>query len=96
MDVAGAVKGWIESGKVRPFRRPEAGDDTIRRAHAIEAASAVQSEYSLWTRDPETEVRRTCAESGVAFVPCSPLGAGFLAGTIDSTTSFDRPTCATA
>jgi len=87
-DVAGAVKELIDAGKVRHFGLSEAGAATIRRAHAVQPVTAVQSEYSLWTRDPEAAVLPTCAELGIGFVPFSPLGRGFLTGTMDSSTVF--------
>ncbi len=87
-DVAGAVAELIAAGKVRHFGLSEAGAATIRRAHAVQPVTAVQSEYSLWTRDPEPEVLPTCAELGIGFVPFSPLGKGFLTGTVDSSTTF--------
>jgi aryl-alcohol dehydrogenase-like predicted oxidoreductase len=87
-DVAGAVKGLIRQGKVKHFGLSEAGAKTIRRAHAVQPVTAVQSEYSLWTRDPETEVLPVCEELGIGFVPFSPLGAGFLTGKIDTNTTF--------
>jgi aryl-alcohol dehydrogenase-like predicted oxidoreductase len=87
-DVAGAVKELVEAGKVRHFGLSEAGAATIRRAHAVHPVTAVQSEYSLWTRDPEPEVLPTLAELGIGFVPFSPLGKGFLTGTVDPRTSF--------
>jgi aryl-alcohol dehydrogenase-like predicted oxidoreductase len=87
-DVAGAVKELVEAGKVRHFGLSEAGAATIRRAHAVHPVTAVQSEYSLWTRDPEPEVLPTLAELGIGFVPFSPLGKGFLTGTVDPDTSF--------
>jgi aryl-alcohol dehydrogenase-like predicted oxidoreductase len=87
-DVAGAVKGLIEEGKVRHFGLCEAGAETIRRAHAVQAVTAVQSEYSIWWREPEAEVLPACEALGVGFVPYSPLGRGFLTGAIDETTSF--------
>lgn len=77
-DVAGAVKALIAEGKVRHFGLSEAGADTIRRAHSVQPVSAIQSEYSLWTRDPEAAVLPLCAELNIGFVPWSPLGAGFL------------------
>ncbi len=89
-DVAGVVKDLIQSGKVKHFGLSEAGVQTIRRAHAVQPITAIQSEYSLWTRDPELEVLRTCEELGIGFVPWSPLGQGFLTGKIDETTRFDR------
>jgi aryl-alcohol dehydrogenase-like predicted oxidoreductase len=88
-DVAGAVKGLIQEGKVRHFGLSEAGAKTIRRAHAVQPVTAVQSEYSLWTRDPEAEVVPTVEELGIGFVPWSPLGQGFLAGKVDATMTFD-------
>ena len=88
-DVAGAVKDLIREGKVRHFGLSEAGAKTIRRAHAIQSVTAVQSEYSLWTRDPEAQVLPTCEELGIGFVPWSPLGQGFLTGKVDAATSFD-------
>ena len=81
-EVAGAVAELIRAGKVRAFGLSEAGADTIRRAHAVQPVAAVQSEYSLWTRDPEAEVLPTCKELGIGFVPYSPLGRGFLSGTV--------------
>ena len=88
-DVAGAVKDLIEEGKVRHFGLSEAGASTIRRAHAVQPVTAVQSEYSLWTRGPEAEVLPTLEELGIGFVPYSPLGKGFLTGKITEATSFD-------
>ena len=88
-DVAGAVKELIKAGKVRHFGLSEAGAKTIRRAHAVQPVTAVQSEYSLWWRGPETEVLPTLEELGIGFVPFSPLGAGFLTGKIDENTKFD-------
>jgi len=87
-DVAGTVGGLIADGKVRHFGLSEAGAETIRRAHAVHPVTAVQSEYSLWTRDPESEVLPTLAELGIGFVPFSPLGKGFLTGTVDTTTAL--------
>src|SRR5918993_3806271 len=87
-DVAGAVKELIEAGKVRHFGMSEAAAATIRRAHAVQRVTAVQSEYSLWHRQPETEVLPTLEELGIGFVPFSPLGKGFLTGTIDQATTF--------
>jgi aryl-alcohol dehydrogenase-like predicted oxidoreductase len=81
-DVAGAVKDLIAAGKVRAFGLSEAGPDTIRRAHAVQPVAALQSEYSLWTRDPEQAVLPLCRELGIGFVPYSPLGRGFLAGAV--------------
>jgi aryl-alcohol dehydrogenase-like predicted oxidoreductase len=88
-DVAGAVKELIEAGKVKHFGMSEAAAGTIRRAHAVQPVTAVQSEYSLWWRRPEEEVLATCEELGIGFVPFSPLGKGFLTGTINASTSFD-------
>ncbi|WP_426593501.1 aldo/keto reductase [Cellulomonas sp. McL0617] len=87
-DVAGTVGELVAAGKVRHFGLSEAGPTTIRRAHAVHPVTALQSEYSLWTRDPEPEVLPTCAALGIGFVPFSPLGKGFLTGTVDSATSF--------
>lgn len=87
-EVAGAVKDLIQQGKVKHFGLSEAAAQTIRRAHAVQPVAAVQSEYSLWTRDPEAEVLPTLEELGIGFVPFSPLGAGFLTGKIDTTTTF--------
>jgi len=88
-DVAGAVKDLIRQGKVKHFGLSEAGAQTIRRAHAVQPVTAVQSEYSLWTRRPEAEVLPTLEELGIGFVPYSPLGKGFLTGKIDENTAFD-------
>ena len=88
-DVAGAVKDLIQAGKVRAFGLSEAGAQTIRRAHAVQPVAAVQSEYSLWYRGPETEILPTLEELGIGFVPFSPLGEGFLTGKIDASTTFD-------
>ena len=89
-DVAGTLKELIEQGKVRHFGLSEASAKTIRRAHAVQPVTAVQSEYSLWTRDPERNgVLATCEELGIGFVPFSPLGAGFLTGKIDTGTKLD-------
>ena len=88
-DVAGTVKELIREGKVRHFGLSEAAAQTIRRAHAVQPVAALQSEYSLWWREPEQEVLPTLEELGIGFVPFSPLGKGFLTGTIDATTSFD-------
>ncbi len=88
-DVAGAVKNLIEAGKVKHFGMSEAAAGTIRRAHAVQPVTAVQSEYSLWWRRPEEEVLATCEELGIGFVPYSPLGKGFLTGTITAATSFE-------
>ncbi len=88
-DVAGAVKDLIREGKVKHFGLSEAGVQTIRRAHAVQPVTALQSEYSLWWRDPEVEVLPTLEELGIGFVPFSPLGKGFLTGKIDENTTFD-------
>jgi aryl-alcohol dehydrogenase-like predicted oxidoreductase len=88
-DVAGAVKELIDEGKVKHFGLSEAGAKTIRRAHAVQPVTAVQSEYSLWTRDPEPEVLPACEELGIGFVAWGPLGQGFLTGKIDTTTSIE-------
>jgi aryl-alcohol dehydrogenase-like predicted oxidoreductase len=88
-DVAGAVMGLIAEGKVRHFGLSEAGAQTIRRAHAVQPVTALQSEYSLWTRQPEREIIPTLEEMAIGFVPFSPLGKGFLTGKIDKTTTFD-------
>jgi aryl-alcohol dehydrogenase-like predicted oxidoreductase len=88
-DVAGAVKGLIREGKVKHFGLSEAGVQTIRRAHAVQPVTALQSEYSLWWREPEAEVIPTLEELGIGFVPFSPLGKGFLTGKIDENTTFD-------
>jgi aryl-alcohol dehydrogenase-like predicted oxidoreductase len=87
-DVAGTVAELIQAGKVRHFGLSEAGAATLRRAHAVCPVTALQSEYSLWTRDPEPEVLPTCAELGIGFVPFSPLGKGFLTGTVAASTEF--------
>jgi aryl-alcohol dehydrogenase-like predicted oxidoreductase len=87
-EVAGAVKALIQEGKVRHFGLSEAGVQTIRRAHAVQPVTALQSEYSLWWREPEEEILPTLEELGIGFVPFSPLGKGFLTGTIDESTSF--------
>ena len=89
-DVAGTVKDLIAEGKVRHFGLSEAAANTIRRAHAIQQVTAVQSEYSLWVRDPEVDVLPTCEELGIGFVPWSPLGQGFLTGKVDTNQTFDR------
>jgi aryl-alcohol dehydrogenase-like predicted oxidoreductase len=88
-DVAGAVKNLIAEGKVKHFGMSEAGAQTIRRAHAVQPVTALQSEYSLWHRTPETAVIPTLEELGIGFVPYSPLGKGFLTGKIDENTKFD-------
>jgi len=89
-DVAGAIKELIRQGKVRHFGLSEAGAGTIRRAHAVQPVTALQSEYSLWWRSPEAEVLPVCEELGIGFVPFSPLGKGFLTGKIDETTTFTK------
>ena len=88
-EVAGAVKELIQAGKVKHFGLSEAGVQTIRRAHAVQPVTALQSEYSLWTRSPEQELIPTLEELGIGFVPYSPLGRGFLTGAIDQSTTFD-------
>ena len=88
-EVAGTVADLIAQGKVRHFGLSETGAPTIRRAHAVQAVTAVQSEYSLWWRRPENEVLPVCAKLGLGFVPYSPLGRGFLTGAIDEHTTFD-------
>jgi aryl-alcohol dehydrogenase-like predicted oxidoreductase len=88
-DVAGTVKDLIRAGKVKHFGLSEAGVQTIRRAHAVQPVTALQSEYSLWWREPEKEVLPVLEELGIGFVPFSPLGKGFLTGTIDAGTTFD-------
>ncbi|HEX9119574.1 MAG TPA: aldo/keto reductase [Terriglobales bacterium] len=89
-DVAGAVKELIQEGKVKHFGLSEAGVQTIRRAHAVQPVTAVQSEYSLWFRDPEKELLPTLEELGIGFVPYSPLGRGFLTGKMNENTKFDK------
>jgi aryl-alcohol dehydrogenase-like predicted oxidoreductase len=89
-DVAGAVKELIQEGKVKHFGMSEAAPQTIRRAHAVQPVTALQSEYSLWYRTPEAEVIPTLEELGIGFVPYSPLGKGFLTGKIDASTTFDK------
>src|SRR5205814_6093468 len=84
------VKDLIQAGKVKHFGLSEAGVQTIRRAHAVQPVTALQSEYSLWWREPEAEVIPTLAELGIGFVPFSPLGKGFLTGKIDENTTFDK------
>jgi len=88
-DVAGSVRDLIREGKVQHFGLSEAGAQTIRRAHAVQPVTALQSEYSLWWREPEREILPTLEELGIGFVPFSPLGKGFLTGKIDETTTFD-------
>ncbi len=89
-DVAGAVKDLIQQGKVKHFGLSEAGAKTIRRAHAVQPVTALQSEYSLWWREPEAEIIPTLEELGIGFVPFSPLGKGFLTGAINQDTKFDK------
>jgi len=89
-DVAGTVKELIRAGKVKHFGLSEAGAQSIHRAHAVQPVAALQSEYSLWWREPEAEVLPTCEELGIGFVPFSPLGKGFLTGKIDEKTSFAK------
>lgn len=88
-EVAGTLKDLIAEGKVSHYGLSEAGAQTIRRAHAVHPVTAIQSEYSIWTRDPEAEVLPACEELGIGFVPWSPLGQGFLTGKIDAATTFD-------
>ena len=88
-EVAGAMKDLIAEGKVKHFSLSEAGAQTIRRAHAVQPVTAVENEYSLWTRDPEAEVLPTCEDLGIGFVPWSPLGQGFLTGKVDAAMTFD-------
>jgi aryl-alcohol dehydrogenase-like predicted oxidoreductase len=88
-DVAGTIKDLIKEGKVKHFGMSEAGASTIRRAHAVQPVTALQSEYSLWWREPETEILPTLEELGIGFVPFSPLGKGFLTGKINEKTTFD-------
>ncbi len=89
-DVAGTVRDLIQQGKVKHFGLSEAGVQTIRKAHAVQPVTALQSEYSLWWRDPEHEILPTLEELGIGFVPFSPLGKGFLSGKIDENTTFDK------
>jgi aryl-alcohol dehydrogenase-like predicted oxidoreductase len=89
-DVAGAVKELIQQGKVKHFGMSEAGVESVRRAHAVQPVTALQSEYSLWWREPEKEILPLLEELGIGFVPFSPLGKGFLTGAINESTSF-RP-----
>lgn len=89
-DVAGTVKDLIAAGKVRHFGMSEAGVESIRRAHAVQPVAALQSEYSLWWREPEKKILPTLEELGIGFVPFSPLGKGFLTGTINESTTFDK------
>jgi aryl-alcohol dehydrogenase-like predicted oxidoreductase len=88
-EVAGAVKDLIKEGKVKHFGLSEAGVQVIRRAHAVQPVTALQSEYSLWWREPEAEIIPTLEELGIGFVPFSPLGKGYLTGKMDENTSFD-------
>jgi len=89
-EVAGTMKDLIAEGKINHYGLSEAGAQTIRRAHAVHPVAAIQSEYSIWTRDPEADVLPACEELGIGFVPWSPLGQGFLTGKIDATTTFDK------
>ena len=89
-DVAGTVRDLIREGKVKHFGLSEAGVQSIRSAHAVQPVAALQSEYSLWWREPEKEILPTCEELGIGFVPFSPLGKGFLTGKIDASTTFDK------
>lgn len=91
-EVAGTLKDLIQEGKILHYGLSEAGADTLRRAHAIHPVAAVQNQYSLWTREPESAVLPVCEELGVGFVPWGPLGTGFLTGTIDPSTTFDSST----
>ncbi|MBQ4779443.1 aldo/keto reductase [Pectobacterium versatile] len=91
-EVAGTLNDLIQEGKIRHYGLSEAGAETIRRAHAIHPVTAVQNQYSLWTREPEAEILPVCEELGIGFVPWGPLGTGFLTGTIDATTTFDSAT----
>ena len=91
-DVAGTVQALIREGKVKYFGLSEAGASTIRRAHAVQPITAVQNQYSIWTREPEKEVLPVCEEIGIGFVPWGPLGTGFLTGTITPDTAFDSAT----
>ena len=88
-DAAGAVKDLIQAGKVKHFGLSESSADLIRRAHAVQTVTAVQSEYSIWFRDVEAAVLPTCEELGIGFVPYSPLGRGYLTGKVDVNTNFD-------
>jgi len=89
-DVAGTVKELIREGKVRYFGLSEAGVQSIRKAHAVQPVAALESEYSLWWREPENEILPVCEELGIGFVPFSPLGKGFLTGAIDASTTFAK------
>jgi aryl-alcohol dehydrogenase-like predicted oxidoreductase len=95
-DVAGAVKELIAAGKVKHFGLSEAGAETVRKAHAVQPIAAIQSEYSLWTRDPEAKILPLCEELGIGFSPWSPLGAGYLTGAINKDTKFDKSDFRTA
>jgi aryl-alcohol dehydrogenase-like predicted oxidoreductase len=88
-EMAGAVQDLVTAGKVKHFGMSEAAADTIHRAHAVQPVTAIQSEYNLWWRRPEEDVLATCAELGIGFVPFSPLGKGFLTGTVSASTTFD-------
>jgi aryl-alcohol dehydrogenase-like predicted oxidoreductase len=89
-DVAETVRDLIQEGKIKHFGMSEAGVESIRRAHAVQPVTALQSEYSLWWREPEAEILPTLEELGIGFVPFSPLGKGFLTGKIDASTTFDK------
>jgi aryl-alcohol dehydrogenase-like predicted oxidoreductase len=91
-DVAGTLKDLINEGKIHHYGLSEAGASTIRKAHAVHPVTAVQNQYSIWTREPELEVLPVCEELGIGFVPWGPLGTGFLTGTIDANTNFDSAT----
>lgn len=91
-EVVGTLKDLIAEGKIRHYGLSEVGAATIRRAHAVHPVAAVQNQYSIWTREPETEVLPTCEELGIGFVPWGPLGTGFLTGAIDASTTFDPQT----
>ncbi len=95
-EVAGTVKELIREGKVRHFGLSEAGVASIRAAHAVQPVAALESEYSLWWREPEKEILPACEELGIGFVPFSPLGKGFLTGTIDASTKFAKEDFATS
>jgi aryl-alcohol dehydrogenase-like predicted oxidoreductase len=95
-DVAGVVKELIAEGKVKHFGLSEAGAETVRKANAVQPVAAIQSEYSLWTRDPEAEILPLCEELGIGFSPWSPLGAGYLTGAINKDTKFDKSDFRTA
>lgn len=91
-EVVGTLKDLIQEGKIRYYGLSEVGANTIRKAHAVHPVAAVQNQYSIWTREPETEVLPTCEELGIGFVPWGPLGTGFLTGTIDTNSKFDANT----